>query len=77
MHLICGHVGNRAAGEKDVPIWYTTGISEIKQLLKRAPSAFQEDYQFIHDAVRVAEKITSNTTNEFEKSISSHIYLFC
>ena len=75
MHLICGYVGTRAIEEKDVSSWHDTGISEIKQLLKRAPAAFQEDFQFIQEAVAVAEKITLNTKDQFEKSILGHIYL--
>ena len=72
MHIICGYVGNRAIEE--VCSRDATGINEIKQLLKRAPVAFQEDYQFIQEAVAVAEKITLNTKDHFELSIWSHVY---
>ena len=75
MHIICGYVSSKTANSKDPHSWYATGISEIKQLLKRAPAAFQEDFQFIQEAVAVAEKITLNTKDQFEKSILGHIYL--
>ena len=68
MHIICGYVSSKIAGAKDAHSWYAAGISEIKNLLNGLPRAFQEDYQFITEAITVSDKITSSTANEFETS---------
>ena len=68
MHIICGYVTNKTAGGKDVHSWYAAGIGEIRNLLKDMPQAFQEDYAFVDEVLKVSDKITTTTANEFEKS---------
>ena len=68
MHLIYGLVNTRKSGNIKPPVWYTTGIKELKKLLKHEPKAFGESRSFVNDALTFTEQIYLRKAQEFNTS---------
>ena len=68
MYLIYGLVNNRKAGNTKPPVWYTTGIKELKNLLKYEPKAFGQSRSFVNDALTFTEQTSVRKEQEFKTS---------